>query len=592
MTPVSFVVPALDGGPRLRRTVAALRREAAARPHEIIIVDDGSVDGSVQAVRQRHWPDVRVIAGPRRGAAAALNAGFRDARFPIVCQVDQDVTVRPGWLDALLRALDDPAVGAVQGRYVVPARARFWARVMGRDIDLRYERLAGRATDHVCTGNAAYRATAVHQTGLFDETLGYGYDNDMSYRLARAGYALAFAPDARADHYWRDSMRGYFAQQFGVGYGRLDVVRRHPRRLRGDAVSGPFMMLHAPLMLAALLLALAAAIAAALAGEAARLLLATAASIIAVLSLERSIAAIRAWRLTSDSAALTFPATHLVRDIAWAWAIVVWMFRHIAGRGSHPTHSMRRTAARVAGSEPRTDATERILVLIPAFNEAENLPLVIDDVRRDLPRASVLIINDASTDATAELLPRLGANWLTLPQRLGIGGALRAGMRYARRHGYDVVARMDGDGQHRARDLARLLRTIARGRADAALGSRYLAPPRGRHKPRVSQRALAVCLSAMTGRRVTDPTSGLWVFGRRAVRLLGSQHPDGYPEPELRLLLSRHGLVVRERPVVARERLAGRTSLTPARAAVAFARTVLALMVVPLRRTPEGASGE
>jgi hypothetical protein len=329
-------------------------------------------------------------------------------------------------------------------------------------------------------------------------------------------------------------------------------------------------------------------------GGGTRSVIGVSAAIVAALAIERTIAAARAWRLTSDPIALGFPVAHLLRDAAWAWAIVVWAVRQAIGGGSRPAHSMRRRSD--AGSRrsevSAPNGSQRLLVLIPAFNEADSLPLVIDDVRRNLGGADVLVINDASTDSTADLLPRLGTGWLTLPHRLGIGGALRAGMRYARRRGYDAVARMDGDGQHRACDVARLLAVVRHGCADAALGSRYLARPRTRPGARVTQRALAACLSVMTGERVTDPTSGLWVFGPRAVHLLGRHHPDGYPEPELRLLLHRHGLRVRERAIASRQRHAGRTSLTPRRAVVAFARTLLALMVVPLRRTPEGLAGE
>ncbi|HEX5480486.1 MAG TPA: glycosyltransferase [Dehalococcoidia bacterium] len=591
MTGVSVVMPVLDGGHRLRRAIAAIRRETAGRPHEVLVVDDGSGDGAVERVAVERWSDVRIVGGPRRGAAAALNAGLREARFPFVAQVDQDVIVRRGWLAPLLEALDDPAVAAAQGRYVVPRSAGFWARVMGRDLELRYDALRDGGTDHVCTGNAVYRASALHQIGLFDETLGYGYDNDVSYRLRAAGYRLVFCPDAHADHYWRDSLAGYCAQQYGVGYGRLDLVRRHPRRVRGDAVSGTLMILHAPVMLLVFALAIGAtAAAAAKAWSVAGPMLAASLALAGVLAAERSVAGVRSWRRARDAASLAFGAAHLLRDAVWAVAIVRWSMRRIAGERGRPSDSMPRTRSR---STPRVDsvwpADRAMLVLIPAHNEADSLPAVVADLRHECPSADILVIDDASTDATGRVLPTLGVGWLSLPQRLGVGGALRAGMRYAGRHGYEVVARIDGDGQHRARDLRRLAATVGAGRADAAHGSRYVrASGRRRPMPRLSQRALALCLSVVTGRRVTDPTSGLWVFGLRAVRLLGLEHPDGYPEPELRLLLHRHGLHVRELAIVARARRAGSTTLTPGRAAVAFARTLLAIVVVPLRRPAPG----
>jgi glycosyltransferase involved in cell wall biosynthesis len=585
---VSFVVPVFNGRRHLRRVLTAIGREAAGRPFEILVVDDGSRDGSTQLVRLLRDPvlraAVRLVQGPGRGAAAAINAGIEKARFAIVAQIDQDVVLQPGWLEPLVRALDRSNIAAAQGHYLVPRRARFWSRMSGRDLDLRYSSVAGRDLDHVCTGNTVYRKSALYAVGLFNEQLGYGYDNDLSYRLRRHGYGLVLCRDAGAHHFWRDSFRGYLSHQFGVGFGRLDVIRAHPQRLTGDAVSGTLMLLHAPLMLAVLSCAgLGAVFLGIGTGALARLCGATGAVLLAVIMAERALAGMRAWHLTDDRASLWFPIAHLARDAAWAWALVRWTWRRITRFETRPTDSMPRRDA--AGSTDRQVADPRVLVLIPAFNEAANLPLVIADVRANCPRADVLIINDASTDGTRELLPSLGTAWLTLPERLGIGGALRAGLKYARRHGYDLVARMDGDGQHCACDLARLMIPVKLGRADAVSGSRYLSGGSARGARGLALRMLAACLTILTGRVVTDPTSGLWMFGPRALQLLGDYHPGGYPEPELRLLLARHGLAVKEVPIRARERHAGRTTLTPLRAAAAFARTSLAVIVTPLRRS-------
>src|SRR5262249_18458879 len=141
------------------------------------------------------------------------------------------------------------------------------------------------------------------------------------------------------------------------------------------------------------------------------------------------------------------------------------------------------------------------------------------------------------------------------------------------------------DGQHRADQVAELLRPLVEGRADAVVGSRYLAPsgyqtPLGR---RMGQRLLSACLSTLARRTVTDPTSGFWAFGPAAVERLAHAHPTGYPEPELLLLLQRHGLRVVEVPVQMRDRAAGRSTLTLPRAAWALARFLVAMVVVPLR---------
>jgi glycosyltransferase involved in cell wall biosynthesis len=234
-----------------------------------------------------------------------------------------------------------------------------------------------------------------------------------------------------------------------------------------------------------------------------------------------------------------------------------------------------------------------VLVLIPAFNEGANLQRVVYEIRRAAPEVDIVVVNDGSTDATHELLPRLAVHWLTLPYRIGVGGAVRAGLRFALRRGYGHVIRIDGDGQHRARDIARLLGPVAIGQADVVVGSRYIGC-RGRSARSVSKSALSLAMTLLTCRRVTDATSGCWVFGPRAVRLLARSHPTGYPEPELLLLLHRHGLHVDEVPVRARARHSGRTTLTWFRTAAALARTMLAMVMVPMRRIEQegGAGGE
>jgi glycosyltransferase involved in cell wall biosynthesis len=201
----------------------------------------------------------------------------------------------------------------------------------------------------------------------------------------------------------------------------------------------------------------------------------------------------------------------------------------------------------------------------------------------------ILVVDDGSTDETALLLARLGVRWLRFPQRLGIGSAMRAGIRYATRLGYDAAVRMDGDGQHRAGDIEQLLEPLTDGRADVVLGSRYTESNIDR--PGVGgfvQRVLGACLSALTGRRVTDATSGFCALSRRALDVLAEHHPTGYPEAELRLFLNRNALTAIEVPVRGRSRLRGRTSLTPGRVTSAGARIILAMLIVPLRGRVQG----
>jgi glycosyltransferase involved in cell wall biosynthesis len=221
-----------------------------------------------------------------------------------------------------------------------------------------------------------------------------------------------------------------------------------------------------------------------------------------------------------------------------------------------------------------------VLCVVVAHNEAPNLPLVVADIRAQQKHLDILVVDDGSTDRTIAVLPHLGVRWLQLPERMGVGSAMRAGLRYAARNGYDVVVRVDGDGQHRADDIAALLHALDVRRADVAVGSRYQIE----QPVRRSQRLLGTVLSIATRQRVTDPTSGFCAFGPRAMRMLAEHHPTGYPEPELRLFVERNALSVVEVGVRSRPRFHGQTSLTAGRIIATTARVALALAIVPWRR--------
>jgi len=588
---VSFVVPVHNGAPWIRDVIEAIWEQADGRPMEIIVVDDRSDDRSPTILRELAiGRPLRLIEGEGRGAAAAINLGVRAAQFPLICQVDQDVVLQHGWMRLLAAELTDPAVAAAQGYYTTDPDASWCARIMGLDLEQRYGAIQGRDTDHVCTGNAIYRADALHRVELFDERFGYGYDNDMSYRLLAAGYRMTFCRSARSVHRWREGFAAYCGQQYGFGYGRLELIAKHPERLSGDVVSPAPMMLH-PAIMSMAVVALGSALVMRAAAGPWRAGALGAAALITGLAVERLVAGIRAARRFRDPAPLLFPFVHLARDAAWVAAVVMWSIRRLGRHPTRPSNSMRPRAPRaVVRACPPPSAVApptRVLVLIPAHNEAATLAAVIADVRGCCPDLDLLVIDDGSTDATLPLVEGLGTRWLRFPQRMGIGSAMRAGLRYAVRLGYDAAVRLDGDGQHRADDIARVLAPLLNGRADVALASRYTMAGRA-GSPRPLLRLLGVCLSRLTGRPVTDPTSGFCALGPRAVRLLAEHHPTGYPEPELRLFLSRNGLTAIEVPVCGRARLGGKTSLTPARVTAAGARVLLAMIIVPLRSVVGG----
>jgi glycosyltransferase involved in cell wall biosynthesis len=338
---VTFVIPVHNGEAWLDRTLSAIFAQDDGRAMEVIAVDDGSRDRSRTILESyARFGRLEVLDGAGLGAAAAINQGIRRATHPIICQVDQDVILHPGWLAALSSALTDGDVAAAQGYYVAPVHGSIWSRVMGLDLEHRYGQIRNpHAVDHVCTGNTVYRASALASVGLIDERLGYGYDNDVSYRLIHAGYRLAICREATSTHEWRDDFVGYLRQQYGFGYGRLDLVTKHRRRLTGDDVSRFDMMLHAPVMAVAVV-GLAVAAILALFGYASLLLAALSGGLVVMLAGERFVAGVRAARKFRDRAGLLFMPVHLVRDLAWTAAILVWLGRRVWGGTSRPAHSM------------------------------------------------------------------------------------------------------------------------------------------------------------------------------------------------------------------------------------------------------------
>lgn len=194
--------------------------------------------------------------------------------------------------------------------------------------------------------------------------------------------------------------------------------------------------------------------------------------------------------------------------------------------------------------------SERLLVMIPAWNEAGNLAAVTAELREVLGEVDILVVDDASTDGTAGEARRLGCRVVALPFRLGYGGALQAGVKFGLRAGYRVVVTFDADGQHDPRDVPALVEAVCGG-TEVAIGSRFLAP--GAHAGswirRAGRRLFATLARACTGLPLTDPTSGLKALGPRGQALFAlSRFPDRFPDADALVLASRARLPVAERP--------------------------------------------
>jgi glycosyltransferase involved in cell wall biosynthesis len=226
-----------------------------------------------------------------------------------------------------------------------------------------------------------------------------------------------------------------------------------------------------------------------------------------------------------------------------------------------------------------------VLVVVPAHNEEESLPGVLDELHRAAPQADVVVVNDGSTDATAEVARGRGASVIDLAINLGIGGAVQAGLKYGWRKDYDVCVQVDADGQHDPADLEALLEPLQSGRADCVVGSRFYGSTgyQSTAPRRAGIRILSTLLRIVSGRRIVDITSGYRAMNRSAFGMLARSYPDDYPEPESLLNLVLAGRRVIEVPVTMRPRRAGHSSICAGSAVVYMVKVSIALLIARLR---------
>ncbi len=207
--------------------------------------------------------------------------------------------------------------------------------------------------------------------------------------------------------------------------------------------------------------------------------------------------------------------------------------------------------------------SDNAVVIVPAFNEEECIGPLLEEINRSVPGMDVVVVNDGSTDMTASKARKNGAEVLDLPCNLGVAGAVQAGFRYAYEQGYDYVVRCDGDGQHPPSEIPRLLDAITGNKVDLVIGSRFLADEsyKSTFVRHCGIAVLALMLSAICRKRVTDPTSGFQALNRPLLYCFSILYPSDYPEPEALALMRREGYDFIEVPVPFRERMTGRSSI-------------------------------
>ena len=206
---------------------------------------------------------------------------------------------------------------------------------------------------------------------------------------------------------------------------------------------------------------------------------------------------------------------------------------------------------------------------------------MIRDLREHIPSADVLVVNDGSFDDTAQVARKFDVKVLDLPFNLGIGGAVQAGYLYAERNAYDIAIQFDGDGQHLASEIKRLLEPLEAKRADLVVGSRFMSI--GGYKTSVFRKIgigiFSFVLSRILGITVTDSTSGFRAANRRVIEFFAHTYPDDYPEVEALVLLHKAGLRMAEVPAAMRERTSGRSSITPIRSLYYMTKVLMAIFI-------------
>lgn len=230
-------------------------------------------------------------------------------------------------------------------------------------------------------------------------------------------------------------------------------------------------------------------------------------------------------------------------------------------------------------------ALERTLVVLPALNEQDSVAAVIAEVRSALPGVSFLVVDDGSSDNTAEVARAAGAEVASLPFNLGVGGAMRLGFSYALANGFDNVVQVDADGQHDPASVHSLIEALDS--ADLVLGARFAGTGdyEVRGPRRWAMRALATILSRIAGTTLTDTTSGFKASGPKAVRLFATHYPAEYLGDTIEALViaARADCVIAQVPVAMRPRAGGVPSQNPFRSAAYLGRAGMALVFALMR---------
>lgn len=226
------------------------------------------------------------------------------------------------------------------------------------------------------------------------------------------------------------------------------------------------------------------------------------------------------------------------------------------------------------------------LIIIPAYNEAENIEKTIDAITKKAKDFDYIIINDCSSDETLKICEEKGYNVVSLPINLGIGGAVQTGYKYALQNGYDVAVQVDGDGQHDPAFLHMMVDYMVEKKCDMVIGSRFINKEgfQSSGTRRLGIKYFTILIKLLTGAKITDPTSGLRMINRKVIKVFAVDYPKDYPEPESVVSILRQKKNVQEIPVIMKAREGGVSSISPKKSVYYMIKVTLAILIECIRK--------
>jgi len=229
----------------------------------------------------------------------------------------------------------------------------------------------------------------------------------------------------------------------------------------------------------------------------------------------------------------------------------------------------------------------KLLIIIPAYNEAKNIERVVDNLQKNYSQWDYIVVNDGSTDNTADICKRNHYPLLNLPANLGLTGAFQTGIRYAYQHGYTAAIQFDGDGQHDPCYIAGMIEKMERENLDIVIGSRFCEQKKPHSLRMLGSALISWAIRFTTGKTITDPTSGMRLFHSSMLKSFSTNINYG-PEPDTISYLLRCGVSISEVPVEMHERIAGTSYLSLGRSMRYMLNMIMSILFVQLFR-PRGA---